>query len=311
MKHLKQFSTTAEYNAAKSSLILPNVSVCQDAPTTVYYNPNSPTPPVETRLIAKYNVTDTSNPTEIYNDNAGDVFTAMEVDGVNETISTGYTFSTTGEHTIKFTLNEPTDLYSNTFAYCENLISVVLPNSITNTHGYAFEGCSALTSCTLSENITDIGSNSFNECTSLSSITIPNGVINIEPNAFKDCKSLTSVIIPESVTYIGHTVFSGCTSLTDIVIPNNVDDIEEYAFYYCPNLTSVTIGSSVEKLNYCTFAYCESLNTITSLSTIAPSLDYYVFYGVSETGTLYIPQGSNYSSWLSVLGSGWTTAPIQ
>ena len=41
-KHLKLFETTAAYEAAESSLILPNVSVCLDMPTTVYYNPFDP-----------------------------------------------------------------------------------------------------------------------------------------------------------------------------------------------------------------------------------------------------------------------------
>jgi hypothetical protein len=40
-KYLKLFETTAEYNAYISGggVILPNVSVAEDAPTTVYYNP--------------------------------------------------------------------------------------------------------------------------------------------------------------------------------------------------------------------------------------------------------------------------------
>ena len=43
-KYLKLFETTAEYDAAKPNLILPNVSVCEDAPTVVHYNPLTPTP---------------------------------------------------------------------------------------------------------------------------------------------------------------------------------------------------------------------------------------------------------------------------
>lgn len=42
MKFIQRFNTTADYNAAKNSLILPNVSACKDAPTTVYYNPSTP-----------------------------------------------------------------------------------------------------------------------------------------------------------------------------------------------------------------------------------------------------------------------------
>ena len=39
MKYLKQFETHAEYEAAKSSLIRPNVSICKDTPNEVHYNP--------------------------------------------------------------------------------------------------------------------------------------------------------------------------------------------------------------------------------------------------------------------------------
>ena len=44
MKHLKLFETQAAYEAADSSLILPNVSLTVDN-NTVHYNPSSPTPP--------------------------------------------------------------------------------------------------------------------------------------------------------------------------------------------------------------------------------------------------------------------------
>ena len=39
MKYIKKFSTHAEYEAAESSLILPNVSFCVDTPNEVHYNP--------------------------------------------------------------------------------------------------------------------------------------------------------------------------------------------------------------------------------------------------------------------------------
>ena len=43
-KYLKKFETQSAYEAAQSSLILPNVSLTVDN-NTVHYNPNSPTPP--------------------------------------------------------------------------------------------------------------------------------------------------------------------------------------------------------------------------------------------------------------------------
>ena len=68
--YLKKFETQSAYEAAQSSLILPNVSLTVDN-NTVHYNPSSPTPPTPTyetvdlglpsgTLWAKYNVGATS-----------------------------------------------------------------------------------------------------------------------------------------------------------------------------------------------------------------------------------------------------------
>ena len=47
MRYLLKFQTTAAYEAAESSLILPNVSLTVDN-NTVHYKPSSPTPPTPT-----------------------------------------------------------------------------------------------------------------------------------------------------------------------------------------------------------------------------------------------------------------------
>lgn len=59
--YLKEFSTQNEYEAyiASKGKVLPNVSICDDT-KDMHYNPW-----VETRVVAKYNVTNTSNPTPI------------------------------------------------------------------------------------------------------------------------------------------------------------------------------------------------------------------------------------------------------
>lgn len=44
-KYLKLFETHQQYESAQSSLILPNVSLCEDQPTVVHYNPSTPPTP--------------------------------------------------------------------------------------------------------------------------------------------------------------------------------------------------------------------------------------------------------------------------
>ena len=53
--------------------------------------------------------------------------------------------------------------------------------------GYAFYGCSSLTSLTLPSNVTKIGESAFEGCSSLTSLTLPSSVTEIGRSAFKGC----------------------------------------------------------------------------------------------------------------------------
>ena len=84
--------------------------------------------------------------------------------------------------------------------------------------------------------VTNVGGWAFDGCTSLTSITIPDSVTEIDWSAFEGCTSLTSITIPDSVTEIGWSAFEGCTSLKSITIPSSVTSIGKNAFgYYFDN----------------------------------------------------------------------------
>ena len=127
----------------------------------------------------------------------------------------------------------------------EEVINLVIPNTVTSISGFAFEGCYGLTSVDIPNSVTSIGNSSFSECTNLTGIEIPNSVTSISDGAFSRCSGLTSIEIPNSVRSINDYTFYMCSSLTSVNIPNSVTSIGDYAFYDCSSLTNVNISDSI------------------------------------------------------------------
>jgi hypothetical protein len=133
---------------------------------------------------------------------------------------------------------------------------------VTSFGSNAFQGCTGLTSVTISNGATTIGNYAFSGCTILTSVTIPSSVTTIGEGVFQSCTSLTSVTIPSSVTTIGYGVFQSCTSLTSVTIPSSVTTIGDGVFQSCTSLTSVTIPSSVTTIGYGVFQSCAALTDL-------------------------------------------------
>ena len=217
MKYLKKFQTTAQYNAYTAdteNFILPNASLITET-NGMAYHPY--VPPPETRVVAKFNVTDTSNPIPIGYDTYTSGFSAIEIDGAAQpSVVSAYTFSTTGEHTVKYTLTDSTSIGMAAFYACYGITSITIPNSVTSIGRQAFAACSGLTSIVIPDSVTSIDRQAFNACYGITSITIPNGVTNIGNGTFNTCTGLTSVTIGTGVTSIGAYAFEECSSLTSI-----------------------------------------------------------------------------------------------
>ena len=162
----------------------------------------------------------------------------------------------------KVTITSATSIGKGAFQYCNNLTSIIIPDSVTSIGKYAFYGCSSLTNITIPDSVTSIGAEAFFRCGSLTSITIPDGVTSIGAHAFGKCSSLTSVVIPDSVTSIGNCAFWSCSSLTSVVIGNSVTSIGAEAFFICGSLTSITIPDSVTSIGDNTFSECGNLMSI-------------------------------------------------
>lgn len=300
-KHLKLFANHSAYSQAESSLDKPNVAVCQQE-GDVHYNPW-----VETRLVATFNVTNTSNTTRLASNITNNI-SEIEIDNVIQPSVVGsYTFNTTGEHIVKYTLTNPTNIGDRTFYNCSSLTNIIIPNNVTNIGVEAFLDCSNLTSVIIPDSITSIGSFAFNR-TGLTNITVDsnnstydsrnncNAIIKTSTNTL--IKGCNNTIIPNTVTSIGDAAFNEC-SFTNITIPDSVTSIKSGAFQYCENLTSITIPSSVTSIDKAAFLSCDKLANITCLRITAPTIQSSTFKYVKTNGILTVPSGSTgYDTWM-------------
>ena len=92
------------------------------------------------------------------------------------------------------------NFYSNPLYYAQHLFidgeettDLVIPESVTSIGGYAFYGCTGLTSVTIPNSVTSIGEEAFYGCSGLTSVTIPNSVTSVGGKAFYNCSGLTDV----------------------------------------------------------------------------------------------------------------------
>ena len=297
MKYIKLFKTKAQYEAFKASAdyLKPNVSFIET------YNEAHIEKFVDDRIILTFNITDTSAPTRLYYDSSnagidyGNAFTSIEVDGVElPTVVGEYTFTTTGEHIVKYAPNYDYELeidgqnygwdaYAIALFYditeitsaiipdgcpsspgfngCVNLETLVLPDSITEILVGTFQLCSSLKSVKLPKKLQTLSG--FDSCSSLTSITIPPMVTTIGEDAFNGCSGLVSIHIPSNVTEIGLGGFNSCSGLTSLTIPSNVTTIGPNAFSYCSNISSLTIENGVESIGTRAFLNNDGLTEVT------------------------------------------------
>lgn len=182
-----------------------------------------------------------------------------------------------------------TAIGDNAFSGCDEITSIVIPDSVKIIEQFAFSGCDGLLSATIGSGVTTLGRNIFWSCKNLESVIIKDGVTSISQEMFLQCGKLKTVSIPESVTTIGEKAFQFCYLLEDIKLPSELTKIESCTFYSCENLKSVVIPDSVTKICDNAFYGCEDLANVKLPKNLA-EIEYNAFAGCGLT-SIDIPEG--------------------
>lgn len=122
------------------------------------------------------------------------------------------------------------------------LHSVIIHSPCYMIGSMAFKNCAQLVSVELPDTITDFAEDTFNGCTSLSEIVLPKNLRNMHGGNFIGCSSLTEIVIPASVESIANKAFENCTGLTTVTFkgtPNLL--IASDVFTGCTNLTTINV----------------------------------------------------------------------
>lgn len=218
------------------------------------------------------------------------------------------------------------------FGFCDNLISVQLPNTVTEIGLGAFHFCKELSSFEVPDSVVSISDGVFQGCSSLESfsgryacgegrfLVVDNCLVAFAP------KDAADIVIPDGVTTITNFVFNDCDQLKSVTVPKSVEIIASGVFEDCPNLEKFKgvyaspdsklliindevvafapfevydykgIPSYVKSIKMAAFSNCKKIESIIIPSGVV-SIDGLAFWGCQSLHTIEL------SSELSDIGS--------
>lgn len=92
-----------------------------------------------------------------------------------------------------------------------------------------------------------------------------------------------------------------------VVLGEGVSGTPNLCFWGFDSIESISMPSTIRTLKYGTFYACTMLKKIECLALTAPDIsEGDVFAYLPTGGTLIVPEGADYSSWLAVLPSDWS-----
>lgn len=170
-----------------------------------------------------------------------------------------------------------TELGENIFDDCKALRGVKLPEGVAHIEGAAFQGCNIMEKLNFPAKLTSVGDNAFRSCLSLELDNLPNSLLYVGREAFCDVP-LKALKLDRKVE-IGAGAFSN-TPITEIEMATPCDSILGGTFSDCPNLTKITIGEGLKYIGY--GAFSNSPVKEANLPSTLRDISSYAFLGYSS-----------------------------
>lgn len=182
-----------------------------------------------------------------------------------------------------------TKLSNYAFYLCQELVSIELPDTITEITGqYTFNNCVNLERIIIPDSVQDVTRRAFAYSPKVytyydeskhfgyidkwlayvynneKEVDIREDTIGIAGYTFGDSisGSLTQLVVPSGVKYIGSYAFYNCISLTSVELPDSIEFIGRSAFSNCKKLQTLRIPSKITKIPNDCFNACASLVSI-------------------------------------------------
>ena len=193
------------------------------------------------------------------------------------------------------------------FKRSNELLEVIMPNTITTINYEAFDGCHKLKSLRIPKNVQTI-KNSFVGLPSLENLSVDeenryydsrqgcNAIIKTESSTLLiGCKS---TVIPDGVKVIGDCAFLTCwgrhqedeEAEIELFIPKSVEVIEQQAFAGCDNLKKITFSEGLKSIGHRAFngTAIESIVIPASVTDIANG----AFMGCDSLKSIKVKRGN-------------------
>lgn len=178
------------------------------------------------------------------------------------------------------------------FEYCNNLLSITLPDSLEEIGTESFIGC-GFENLVIPDSVTKVGTQCFSGCNNLKTAILSENLTNIPDYMFSHCSSLETVTMSNNISKIGDRAFIG-TALINVNLPSKLQYIGYDAFQDCDYIFSISLPASLKEIGANAFGDCSRLSNVFFENGFICNISSMMFNNCENLQTIEIPGGVSY-----------------